>query len=57
MEYKVMYKLTVVGVDVDDKGFRHGESEVCCIGHFHNEEKLRRWAERNDGELAKENKN
>jgi len=52
-----MYKLTVVGVDVDDKGFRHGESEVCCIGHFHNEEKLRRWAERNDGELAKENKN
>ena len=54
MEYKVRYKLTMVGV-LDDGIHAKSENEVCVIGHFDGEEELRQWAERSNGELAKEN--
>lgn len=55
MGYKVEYKLTMVEV-LDDGVHAKSESEICQIGYFESEEQLKKWAERNNGELAKENK-
>jgi len=50
MAYKVRYKLTMVE-ELDDI-----RSEVCIMGYFDSEEKLKQWAEKNNGGLVKENK-